>query len=200
MKPQRRSTWTILAVCSGLLSVPSLARAEQPDDASRSAARAIGTAGVDAYQHGDYQAASEKLEKAYRVLRVPSLGLWSARALAKLGKLVAASERYREATQLDVSEGNTAIQKQAQADAATDLEALTPRIPNVVIQIGNAQAGDLVLSLDGSPVSSALVGERRPVDPGKHVLEAHQGGRRASAEASLAEGETKTVTLTLQGN
>jgi hypothetical protein len=189
--------WGFLVLCGALL-VPSLAGAQQADDASRSAARAIGTAGVEAFQHGDYAAANDRLEKAYRVLRVPSLGLWSARALAKAGRLVAASERYRETMQLDVSEGNAAIQKQAQADASSDLDALVPRIPSVVIQVEGLQTGDLVLSLDGSPVSSALVGERRPVDPGKHVIEAHQGDRRANAEVVLAEGETKTVALSLQ--
>jgi hypothetical protein len=189
---------TILAICGVLLGVSSPARAQQADDASRSTARAIGTAGVEAFQHGDYAAADAKLEKAYHVLRVPSLGLWSARALAKLGRLVAASERYRETMQLDVSEGNTAIQKQAQADASSDLDALIPRIPSVVIQLDGVQPGEFALSVDGRPVSSALVGERRPVDPGKHVLEAHQGDRRATAEVALAEGETKTVALAFQ--
>src|SRR5688572_30759640 len=95
--------------------------AAQPvDDATRAAARDLGMAGVEAYQAGSYPAASEKLDKAYRTLRAPSLGLWSARALAKLGKLIEASERYLEVTRLDVASGDVAVQKQAQIDAAAE--------------------------------------------------------------------------------
>ncbi len=65
--------------------------AAQTDAASRGAARDLATAGVEAFQNNAFAEASQKLEKAYSVWRVPSLGLWSARALGKLGKLVQAS-------------------------------------------------------------------------------------------------------------
>ncbi len=191
------SGWTALLLVGALCAAPATVHAEAEDDASRSAARTVGTAGVEAFQKGDYVTASEKLERAYHVLRVPSIGLWSARALAKTGKLVAASERYREATQLEVSEGNTAIQKQAQADAATELDALTVRIPGIVIQLAGSGAAGAVVTVDGSPVSAALLGERRPVDPGTHTLQAKQGERQVSAEVTVAEGETKPVSLTI---
>ncbi|HEY4160327.1 MAG TPA: hypothetical protein VGM29_19580, partial [Polyangiaceae bacterium] len=61
----------------------AVSHAQQADDVERSAARELGTAGVEAYQGGDFLTASDELERAYRVRRVPALGLWSARALAK---------------------------------------------------------------------------------------------------------------------
>jgi hypothetical protein len=42
-------------------------------------------------------AASDKLVKAYHLLKVPSFGLWSARALEKRGLLLEALARYLEA-------------------------------------------------------------------------------------------------------
>jgi hypothetical protein len=55
---------------------------------------------VNAYLDEDYQLAESRLESAYAVLRVPSLALWSARALEKNGKLIEAARRYLEATKL----------------------------------------------------------------------------------------------------
>jgi Tfp pilus assembly protein PilF len=86
----------------GVLSLAGTALAEV-DDATRASARQLGYAGVEEFQGGQYESARAKLEKAYRVLKAPSLGLWSARALEKLGKLVEASERYLEVTRLSPS-------------------------------------------------------------------------------------------------
>jgi hypothetical protein len=168
------------------------------DDATRSASREIANAGVEAYQQDNFALASEKLEKAYSLLKAPAIGLWSARALVKLGKLVQASERYREVMRLGFAEGDTTVQKQAQLDAATELNALTPRIPSIVIQVTGASADALALSVDGAPVSVALIGEQRPVDPGSHVVEARAGARQARVEVSVAEGERKPAELSLQ--
>ena len=57
------------------------AAADEADSATRDAARGLGLSGVEAYQAGDYDVASNRLEKAYSLINVPSLGLWSARAL-----------------------------------------------------------------------------------------------------------------------
>src|SRR5688572_19691729 len=143
-----RRKLSVLAFCLvsfGASSVP----AQAVDDATRGAARKIGYSGVEAYQAGNYPTASEKLEKAYRVLRVPSLGLWSARALAKVGKLVEASERYLEVTRLPVSGGDEAVQKQAQGEAQTELDALSPKIPNVIVQLEGATPAEVKVTVDG---------------------------------------------------
>jgi Tfp pilus assembly protein PilF len=96
-----RWRWTLRAATVGVVagfcvSLSSVASAQEIDDASRTAARAMGNSGVEAYQAGNYQEAVDRLEKAYGIARVPSLGLWSARALRKLGLLVEAANRYLE--------------------------------------------------------------------------------------------------------
>ena len=186
--------WSTGAVCAALWLSPAGALAQSADDGSRAAARSLGTEGVEAFQRNDFQSASEKLEKAYRVLHVPSIGLWSARSLVKVGQLVKASERYREVTQLEITAGQVKIQKQAQEDAASELSALTPRLPSVVIQVTGA-GSDVVVTVDGARVSADLLGERRPVDPGLHVIEGTRGDQHAKAEVKLVEGESKNVTL-----
>jgi predicted deacylase len=123
--------WSRFAIGVVFLLSTGAASAQAVDDATRGAARTLGYDGVKAYQSGDYPVANEKLDKAYRVLKVPSLGLWSARALVKVGRLVEASERYAEVSRLPTSGGDETVQKQAQVDARAELEALAPRVPSL---------------------------------------------------------------------
>lgn len=166
------------------------------DGTSRAAARALGNAGVKDYQNGDFSAASEKLERAYSVARAPAVGLWSARALAKLGKLVEAAERYLEVTRLDVNTGDPAIQRKAQVDARKERAELLPRIPSLIISVQGAETSDLQLTLDGNAVPLALVGQTLPVNPGIHVLEGRLGDSKSTDQGTVEEGGNATLTLT----
>jgi len=169
--------------------------AQTPDDSERTAARALGNSGVEAYQAGDYATATDRLEKAYGILRVPSLGLWSARALVQTGKWVEALHRYLEVASLQVPSGDYAVQKQAQADAETDLAALRPRIPKLVVVTEGAPLADTEISIDGRSVPSNLAGEGRLVNPGRHVVEGRYAGTPAQVEVTLAEAQKETATL-----
>ena len=192
--PMRGSMRSLAVVCF-LLLLAGTAGAQTVDPATRGAARTLGNDGVKAYQANDYATASEKFEKAYSLLRAPSLGLWSARALVRLGRLVEASERYLEVTRLTVSGGDEAVQKQAQADARTELDALGPRIPSIVIVIEGATPSEVTVNLQGVDVASELVGERRPANPGRVVVIGRRGEEEVRAEADLGEGEQKTLRL-----
>lgn len=185
-----------LALCGG----PSRLAAQPVDDATRATARELGMAGVEAYQAGNYAAAREKLDKAYGALKVPSLGLWSARALAQLGQLIEASERYLEVTRLEVSSGDVAVQKRAQAEAATEREALLLRIPSIVVQLETLDPSQVTVLLDGTRIPNSLLGERRPVNPGPHRLEASQNEHRSKVEITLEEGAHETVRLDLSSS
>ena len=69
----------VVVVIAGIL----LAATRESGGAQRPSGRALAYAGVEAYAVQNYRVASEKLEESFRLLRVPSLGLWSARALAR---------------------------------------------------------------------------------------------------------------------
>lgn len=71
---------------------------EVTNDTQRSAARTLGLEGLDAYDRGDILTALDRFDRAYQLHPVPSLALWFGRALARSGKLVAASERWLQAT------------------------------------------------------------------------------------------------------
>jgi hypothetical protein len=129
--------------------------AEEIDEASRSAARQVGYEGLQAYRAGRYAEALEKLGRAYAVVKAPSLGLWTARAMIQMGQLVEASERSLEVTRLPVSSGDTALQAAAKETAAKERRELEARIPRLRIQIEGAEPDATVsaYSLDKYPVT-----------------------------------------------
>lgn len=175
---------------------PVGALAQTVDDRTRQAARNLGSAGVEAYEARDYETASEKLEKAYRALHAPSLGLWSARALIKLDRLVEAAERLREVARLEISGGERAVQVQAQADAATELAQLSPQIPNLIVVVRGANSDKVSVVIDGTTLPSSLLNEKTPVNPGAHHLRATDGASTVEADAQVSKSETKSVELT----
>jgi hypothetical protein len=183
-----------LALVAALLTAGPLV-AQTADDSTRTAARALGTAGVEAYQANDFVLATDKLEKAYGILRVPSLGLWSGRALVKNGKLVEAADRFLETTSLQVPTGEYAVQKQAQTDAASELQALRPRIPVLRVTVEGASLAECTVTIDGQSVSSSLVAEGRLVNPGSHVVEAHRGSDVARTEVTAVESGRTVAAL-----
>jgi hypothetical protein len=182
-----------------LLSLAGHASAQPVDAATRSAARDLGYAGVNAYQAGDYATASAKLEKAYAALKAPSLGLWSARALTKLGKLVEAAERYVDVTRLDTSSGETAVHEQAKKDARAEHEALVPKIPKLVVRVAGVDSSEVSVTIDGVPMANALIGEQRPVNPGSHVVQGKRGDEVVDERVSLSQGGQEAVELVFKG-
>jgi hypothetical protein len=178
-----------------LLAIGRPAFAADDDAATRSAARKVALDGIAALQRGDSEQAMQKLEKAYRVLRVPSVALWSARALAKRGFLVEASERYREASRLEGQQGDVAVQVQARKEAAVELEELTPRLPTLTVSVEGASGAEVKLTLDSVVMPSALSGEERPVNPGEHRVVGVAGVEEVSETVTLAEGQKQSITL-----
>jgi hypothetical protein len=189
----------MVAALGAVLLCAQAGAAQEVDDATRASARQLGYSGVEAYEAQNYAAASDKLERAYRVLQVPTLGLWSARALVKLGKLVEAQERYLKVGRLAVSGGDADVQRKAQADAARELAGLEPRLSSLQIELTDANADDVALSIDDSPIASALIGEPRPMNPGAHTLVARRGVEEKRVNVTLAEGEKQRVTLSFSG-
>lgn len=169
--------------------------AQQVDERTRSAARELAEQGAAALQNGDTNGAIDKLERAYQIMRLPTVGLYSARALAKGGRLVDAAERYVDVTRW--SGPSDARQAQAQADAARERDELLPRIPNVTLVIEGANPSDVTVTLDGHAVLAALVGAPQPIDPSHHVAKATRGTESVEQPFDIAEGQNLSVSLKL---
>jgi hypothetical protein len=177
------------------MAVGMPAAAQELDDASRTAARALGTSGLEAFEGGRFQEASDKLEKAYAIARVPTLGLWSARALAKLGRLLEAAARLEEAASIELPEGEQELQRRAKVEAREELETLQARIPQLVVEVEGAPPDQVSVTLDGKPEPQIIVGQKLLIDPGRHRIQATYGESTLKQEVQLAEGDARTLVL-----
>ncbi|MCB9588519.1 MAG: hypothetical protein H6718_24130 [Polyangiaceae bacterium] len=186
----------ILPTCLLMLALSTSSALAQPAGAAdRSAARQLGQEGVALYQKGEYDSALDRLSRAEALVPAPSLSLWAARSLVKLGRLVEANERYLAATRVNVEEqgldaARLEVQKKAQADAAKERTELLPRIPKLTVKLKPVGAVAQV-TIDGRELPAALIGVPHPIDPGKHRVEL--GGE--AQEVILTEGEAKEVEL-----
>lgn len=177
------------------LSLCPTAFAQEVDDSTRASARRLGYAGVEAFEARDYKGASEKLERAFNVLQVPTLGLWSARALVKLGKLVEAQERFIKVGRLSVGGGDADVQRKAQAEAAEELAALEPRIPTLLVDLRGASTSEVALQIDDVKVASGLVGEPQLLNPGAHRVLATRGSEQRQVSVTVTEGQQHRVAI-----
>jgi hypothetical protein len=169
------------------------------DKAVLSTARELAKQGVSAYEAGRYDEAVEKLSKAYQVVHVPTLALNQARALAKLGKLVAASELYLEATKIPRDPSWQSVQDAAQRDATRERSNLLSRIPRLKINIVGVASTEVSLTIDAMAVPSALNDAEQMVDPGQRTIVGKQGTQVVTETVSIAESESATVTLKFIG-
>lgn len=184
------------AIALALVLSGGSAHAEGVDSAARGAARSLGYEGIQAFQAGDLPLAIDRLERAYQVLRVPSLALWSARALEKSGKWVEASERYLEATRLPIEDGSDrAVQERAQAEARAAEADLRPKIPLLVIEVHGVPLAEVEVSCNGTSVNRALLGSALPTNPGEVLVLGVAGERQVEARTSALEGQRATVVL-----
>lgn len=165
------------------------------DDGPRTKARALGYAGVEAYAAGDYSAASAKLEESFQLLPVPSLGLWSARALVGLGRWVAAERRYRAVAGLSIATGDSPVQQQAKDDALRERTELLRRIPSLKLRVSGASADEVAVSVDGIEHSSAELATALLLDPGRHEIVGVRGSERSQVVLSLGERAHEEIEL-----
>jgi len=190
------SAGLFLCISQAFAQVPTRSPNDSaPDDSALAAARQLGQEGVLLYERGDYATATKKLEQAYAVVRVPTLGLWSARALERTGKLVEASQRYREVTLFVVKASDPEIFRKAQVEAQEGYDAIGLRIPQVTVEIEGAAASEVSITVDGRPVPSALIGAPVPINPGSRIIEGRRGKDVMTEYVTLAEEERRAVKL-----
>jgi len=160
-----------------------------------SSARELAKQGLQAYDAGRYEEAADKLGKAYEVVHVPTLAVNQARALVKLGKLVAASELYLEAQRIPKDKSWQSTQTDAQRDAEKERTELLPRIPRLTVSIKGAGPSDVDVLIDGSALPAAMIGSEELQDPGTHKVQGSHGTELVVETITVKEGDHASVTL-----
>ena len=190
----RTSSLIAISFPFALLLAASSASAQPVDAATKSAARVVAEEALKLYDKGDYAGAYEKANRANDLVHAPTMALLTGRCLEKLGRWVEASEKYIEAARAPLEPGASAAQKSAQTEAEKARTALMPRIPSVELAL-DPPAPDAQVLLDGKTVPAAMVGIKRPMDPGKHSVAVSRGGSSATQDFTLKEADSVRVVL-----
>lgn len=196
-----RAPFTLLlaaAATSALLALASAARADSVDDATRIAARKIAEEGLELYDTGKYQEALERFARADALVHAPTMLLMAARSLDKLGRLVEAAEKYAAVGQVLLDARASDAFRDAVKDADKERAALLLRVPSVVMTVDAPPGEEIKLKLDGSPISTASLGQKKRIDPGVHTIEASAGGVVATSRVEVKEGDSREVHLDLR--
>jgi hypothetical protein len=179
----------VLLAADGVLAGPS--------DANRAAARALAQEGQAALDSKDFAAAAERFERADSLVHAPTLLLALARAQIGLGKLLEAHENFARIQREGVAPGSPRPWTRAYEDAAKEMDALAARLPWVVIRVTGAS--NPYLTMDGVPVPRAVLGIKRPANPGKHELRVIAAGyRTVRRNFAVAEGQSANVDIELE--
>ncbi|HWZ87828.1 MAG TPA: hypothetical protein VNW92_03230, partial [Polyangiaceae bacterium] len=170
-------------------------------DLERATARDAASAGVTAYNAGQYERAVDSFTRAEQLVHAPTHLLFLARAQAKLGKLVAAHENYLKVAREVLPAGAPKAFAEAQSAAEQERGALDARLPSVTIAVQGGASAELTVQMDGLKLPAAMVGIPLPVDPGPHVFQAVAStAESAPVTVTLSEGGKQTVLLTLSAS
>ena len=174
-----------LGACLAGLASPAVAQSDE----QRAGARSLATEGAQAFNEGRFKDAVDLFSKAESLMHAPPHLLFMARAHAKLGQFVKAREAY-----MKIVEGAAARQRaaslprrpghgrrRAQAGRAAHWPAHDQGR-------GRRRAKDLVVAVDGQPISAVLLGVPQPMDPGDHTMTATATGFKAAPGERLAQG------------
>lgn len=174
----------------------SPARAEDASAAETAAARALAVDGLKLAQANNCADAVPKLERAEKLYHSAVVASRLGECYVNVGRLVEGTEVLRkvlrEPQPADAPPGLAKALDRAQRA----LDAAKPRIAGLTVKV--AAVADMRVKIDGNLLQSALVDSEVPTDPGEHSVEVSAPGfLRTASRITLAEGEKKSVSLTL---
>lgn len=185
-------------VCALLLAVRG-AGADEPSAADVSAARELGRAGLRLADAGKCEQAVQTLGRAEKLYHAPTILGRLGECEIKLGKLVQGTEDLQRVVHEALPPNPPPQFVKARARAQKVLDDARPKIGRLKIVLVAPPKIEVTIKIDGEAVSSALVGEERPTDPGEHFVEATAPGYLKSSETvMLKEGGSDSVVLSLK--
>lgn len=197
----------LAALLFAALLVPAPAFADNSTESpNRAQARELTVQGYKALDAKNHAAAQDFFTRADILYasdgdhsHAPTITLGLARAYAGQGKLLQAQEAYSRTVHTTLPANASASFKDAVKEAQSELDALKPRVPAVILDIKVVDG--LKVMVDGAVIPNAALGVRRPMDPGKHVVHAEAPSHAPSdATVVLVEGKTETLDLVLKAS
>ena len=195
-KAQKTLAWVLV---TAVLSSPLSALAQS--DEQRGAARDLATSGLDAFKAGNYEQALDNFTKAESLFHALPHLLFIARSQVKLGHYVKAREAYMKVVKEVLPATASQAAHDAQSSASSEVSNIEPKIGRVTITVeGKEKARDLVVTIDGTPIASVLIGVPTAIDPGDHAIEGVATGLKGKAQVTVAAGQRQDVQLKLEAD
>jgi hypothetical protein len=201
-RPARRCAAALILVCCiGTLRAEAQAPGNTaPDAANLDLARSVAVTGREAFNSGDYETALALFRRAYALYPAPTVVLYEARTLEKMGLLIEAVDAYARTATIPVSAASPAQFAEAAEQAREEGDALRARIPTLVLELRGASPTepDLTVKINGAEQDPSRLGRAQRLNPGTYRLEASVGARRqAVVEVTLVPGQSRRVELNL---
>lgn len=125
---------------------------------------------------GKWPEACEKLEASKKLAPKMLTTYRLADCHERIGRTASAHAGFLTAAELAKSAGDAT----KQADALDRAKAIEGKLSRIVFDLPKDE-GNLVIKLDGQPVSPSLLLEKLPLDPGEHALVATADGKQPHA-------------------
>jgi hypothetical protein len=167
----------------------------RPSAADLESARELYKEGKELRTKGDLRGALEKFKLANAYGHTPVTALELGKTHAQLGELVEAREALLSVGRMKVESDETEKSASAREEASQLAEQLRPRIPTLNIAVLAPAETRPKVSVDGVTVPVVSHEATRKTNPGAHVVVATIGEHEERADVTLAEGETRVVTL-----
>ena len=183
----------------GQEAMPS-APARDVSKANQDLARSVAITGREAFNAGDYETAMTLFRRAYALFPAPTVVLYEARSLEKMGRLLEAVEAYTRTTQIAVDAAAPAQFAEAIAAAREEGRDLRANIPTLTLQVEGASSHDpnLEIQINGRAIGAAQIGQALSLDPGTYRVSGSVSPERSDErQAVLAKGNSVTVVLNL---
>ncbi len=188
----QRGLGALLIVASIALALPCAAE----PDRELEAAKQLGTEALGLFDKGAYADALAKFDQADAHAKIPTLDLFAARCLDKLGRLLQAKERYEAVTHAVLPVGSSPKWREAQEDARKELDSLAGRIPTLTIHPEGVGDRRVTMTLDEQSVLA--IEQPQSVDPGHHEVVLVVGAKRYVKVVELREGEHPVVAIVVE--
>ena len=182
-----------------ILSTSAAFAQQSPSLADRETARSLMDEGDKKRDGGDLKAALKSYEAADAIMKVPTTGIEVAKTQIALGLLLEARETLGRVLRIPAKPGEPAPFVAARKAAETMNSELAPRIPSVQINLQNAdENASPQVTIDGEPIPAAAIFAPRKVNPGAHSVVVKSGSFEKKLDVTVAERETKTVSVDLK--
>ncbi len=182
---------TAIAVCG------SPARADTPLGVPDPVAQTLFQEGRDLVDKGQWEAGCTKFEAAMLLYPAASTLLNIARCLEHEKRLASAWSTYKRAQVLNRETLGEERKRAIDELIATQLEALTPRIPKLKLVMAKPVVG-VSIRKDGEILPAGALGTELPLDVGEHEIAADAPGYRPfRVRLDVTEGASRSVLIEL---